>query len=70
MEVVQPPNKEFLEKGKELNKKGNHFFILSDKETMNNKVYTINNSLFLMELKGQVSSRVLFELFSTIGPYS
>ncbi|WP_375090436.1 hypothetical protein [Peribacillus sp. RS7] len=42
MEVVQPPNKELLEKSKELNKKGNYFFVLSDKETMDNKVYTIN----------------------------
>ncbi|MCY8940233.1 hypothetical protein QUF81_00950 [Peribacillus simplex] len=42
MEVVQPPNKELLEKSKELNKKGNYFFVLSDKETMDNKVYTMN----------------------------
>lgn len=42
MEVVQPLNKELLEKSKELNKKGNYFFVLSDKETMDNKVYTIN----------------------------
>ncbi|MFS0599507.1 hypothetical protein AB1L16_22660 [Peribacillus frigoritolerans] len=42
MEVVQPPNKELLEKNKELNKKGNYFFVLSDKETMDNKVYTMN----------------------------
>ncbi|WP_144529189.1 hypothetical protein [Peribacillus simplex] len=42
MEVVKPPNKELLEKSKELNKKGNYFFVLSDKETMDNKVYTIN----------------------------
>ncbi|MFJ7311133.1 hypothetical protein [Peribacillus frigoritolerans] len=42
LEVVQPPNKELLEKSKELNKKGNYFFVLSDKETMDNKVYTIN----------------------------
>ncbi|MFE4814766.1 hypothetical protein ACFQ9Y_27315 [Peribacillus simplex] len=42
MEVVQPPNKELLEKSKELNKKGNYFFVLSDKETMDNKVFTIN----------------------------
>jgi hypothetical protein len=39
LEVVQTPNRGFLEKSKELNEKGN---ILSDKETMNNKVYTLN----------------------------
>jgi len=41
LEVVQPPNKEVI-KSKELNKKGNYFFIIPDKETMDNKVYTIN----------------------------
>ncbi|MEH7450912.1 hypothetical protein [Gottfriedia acidiceleris] len=42
MEVVQPPKDELMEKSKELNNKGNYFFILSDKESMDNKVYIMN----------------------------
>lgn len=42
MKVIKPPGKEIVKKSKELKKKGNYFFVLSDKETMDNKVYTLN----------------------------
>lgn len=42
MEVVQPSKEELMKKNKELNNKGNYFFILSDKESMDNKVYIMN----------------------------
>lgn len=42
MEVVQPSKDELTEKSKELNNKGNYFFILSDKESLDNKVYIMN----------------------------
>ncbi|MEH7403764.1 MULTISPECIES: hypothetical protein [Bacillaceae] len=42
MEVVQPSKDELMEKNKELNNKGNYIFALSDKESMDNKVYTMN----------------------------
>ncbi|MFE4814721.1 hypothetical protein ACFQ9Y_27080 [Peribacillus simplex] len=42
MEVIKPPSKELTEKVKELNHKGNYTFTLSDKETMDNKVYSMN----------------------------
>ncbi|WP_419881556.1 hypothetical protein ACN6MY_18895 [Peribacillus sp. B-H-3] len=38
MEVEQPSGKEIADKIKELNKKGNYIFVLSDKKTMDNKV--------------------------------
>jgi len=47
MEVVQPPKDELMEKSKELNNKGNYFFILSDKESMDNKVYIMNQYIHL-----------------------
>ncbi|PEL14454.1 hypothetical protein [Bacillus sp. AFS017336] len=42
MEVVQPSKDELMEKNKELNNKGNYIFVLSDKESMDNKVYLMN----------------------------
>ncbi|MBS4190387.1 hypothetical protein KHA94_09265 [Bacillus sp. FJAT-49705] len=42
MEVIKPPSKELTEKVKELNLIGNYIFTLSDKETMDNKVYSMN----------------------------
>ncbi|MFB7139181.1 hypothetical protein ACFCYN_05995 [Gottfriedia sp. NPDC056225] len=42
MKVVQPTKDELMEKNKELNNKGNYIFALSDKESMDNKVYIMN----------------------------
>ncbi|MFF2878691.1 hypothetical protein ACFVR2_20460 [Gottfriedia sp. NPDC057991] len=42
MEVVQPSKEELIKKNKELNNKGNYIFVLSDKESMSNKVYIMN----------------------------
>lgn len=42
MEVIKPPSKELTEMVKELNHQGNYTFVLSDKETLDNKVYTMN----------------------------
>lgn len=42
MEVNKPPRKEQTKKIKELNQQGNYIFVLSDKETLDNKVYYMN----------------------------
>ncbi|QKE75265.1 hypothetical protein HPK19_22310 [Arthrobacter citreus] len=42
MKVVQPTKDELMEKNKELNNKGNYIFALSDKESMDNKIYIMN----------------------------
>ncbi|MFD0048159.1 hypothetical protein ACFVHQ_02280 [Actinomycetes bacterium NPDC127524] len=42
MEVEQPSGKEITDKIKDLNTKGNYIFVLSDKKTMDNKVYTMD----------------------------
>lgn len=41
-EVVKSPEHELMDYTKKLNEKGNYFFVLSDKETMDNNVYTMN----------------------------
>lgn len=41
-EVVKSPEQELKDYTKKLNQKGNYIFVLSDKETMDNNVYTMN----------------------------
>ena len=42
MEVIMPPNKELIQKVKELRNPGNYIFVLSDNVAMDNKVYNMN----------------------------